>query len=99
MPMSGGAAPNYDEAAVVPYTLPDVLAGPGRKPAAGAGSTPPAFTAMTGGPIDWKVENGTLVVTTTKGHANHIVSKERFQDAAIHAEFMVDPAGHGPRPL
>jgi hypothetical protein len=61
----------------------------------GDGSTPPAFTAMNGGPIDWKVENGTLVVTTTKGHANHIVSKELFQDADIHAEFMVDPAAHG----
>jgi hypothetical protein len=59
------------------------------------GSTPPAFRAMNGGPIDWKVENGTLVVTTTKGHANHIVSKELFQDADIHAEFVVDPAAHG----
>lgn len=61
----------------------------------GDGSTPPAFTAMNGGPIDWKVENGTLVVNTTNGHANHIVSKELFQDADIHAEFMVDPAAHG----
>ena len=61
----------------------------------GDGSAPPAFTAMNGGPIDWKVENGTLVVNTTKGHANHIVSNERFQDADIHAEFMVDPAAHG----
>ena len=61
----------------------------------GDGSTPPAFRAMNGGPIDWKVENGTLVVNTTKGHANHIVSKELFQDADIHAEFMVDPAAHG----
>lgn len=61
----------------------------------GDGSTPPAFTAMNGGPIDWKVENGTLVVNTTKGHANHIVSKELFQDADIHAEFVVDPAAHG----
>jgi hypothetical protein len=61
----------------------------------GDGSTPPAFTAMNGGPIEWKVENGTLVVNTTKGHANHIVSKELFQDADIHAEFMVDPAAHG----
>jgi hypothetical protein len=29
------------------------------------------------------------------GHANHIVSKELFQDADIHAEFVVDPAAHG----
>jgi hypothetical protein len=41
------------------------------------------------------VEDGTLVVNTTKGHANHIVSKALFQDADIHAEFMVDPAAHG----
>ena len=61
----------------------------------GDGSAPPAFTAMNGGPIDWKVENGTLVVNTTKGHANHIVSNELFRDADIHAEFMVDPAAHG----
>jgi hypothetical protein len=61
----------------------------------GDGSAPPAFTAMNGGPIDWKVENGTLVVTTTKGHANHIVSKDLFQDADIHAEFVVDPSAHG----
>jgi hypothetical protein len=61
----------------------------------GDGSTPPAFTAMNGGPIDWKVENGALVVNTTNGHANHIVSKDLFQDADIHAEFVVDPAAHG----
>jgi hypothetical protein len=61
----------------------------------GDGSALPAFTAMNGGPIDWKVENGTLVVNTTNGHANHIVSKELFQDADIHAEFVVDPAAHG----
>jgi len=34
MPLSGGAALNYDESAVVPYTLPDVLVGPDGKPAA-----------------------------------------------------------------
>jgi len=61
----------------------------------GDGKEPPAFTAMNGGPIDWKVENGTLIVGTTKGHANHIVSQELFQDADIHAEFMVDPQAHG----
>jgi hypothetical protein len=33
----------------------------------GDGSALPAFTAMNGGPIDWKVENGTLVVNTTNG--------------------------------
>ncbi len=61
----------------------------------GDGSEPPAFTAMNGGPIDWKVDNGTLVVNTTNAHANHIVSEARFQDADIHAEFMVSPQAHG----
>ncbi|NDC53195.1 MAG: DUF1080 domain-containing protein [Planctomycetia bacterium] len=61
----------------------------------GDGSTPPSFTSMAGGPIDWRVEDGALVVNTTNGHANHVVSKARFQDADIHAEFLVDPAAHG----
>lgn len=61
----------------------------------GDGSTPPAFTALNGGPIDWKVVDGVLAVTTSKRNINHIVSKEMFQDADIHVEFMVDPAGEG----
>ena len=61
----------------------------------GDGREPPAFTSMAGGPIDWRVEDGTLVVGTTKRHANHIVSKAVFQDADIHAEFMVSPEAHG----
>lgn len=61
----------------------------------GDGSKPAQFTSMAGGPIDWKVADGTLVVSTTQGHANHLVSKAMFQDADIHAEFMVDPAAHG----
>jgi hypothetical protein len=61
----------------------------------GDGSEPPAFTSMAGGPIDWVVKDGTLVVNTTNGHANHIVSQARFQDADIHAEFMVSPQAHG----
>jgi len=56
---------------------------------------PPKFAAMDGGPIDWKVEDGALVVTKSKGHANHIHSTEVFRDADIHAEFMVDKAAKG----
>jgi hypothetical protein len=52
---------------------------------------PPKFTAMSGGPIDWKVEDGALVVTKSKGHANHIHSTDVFRDADIHAEFGVEP--------
>jgi hypothetical protein len=61
----------------------------------GGGSEPPAFTNMAGGAIDWRGKDGTLVVNTTNGHANHIVSQARFQDADIHAEFMVAPEAHG----
>jgi hypothetical protein len=56
---------------------------------------PPKFAAMGGGPIDWKVEDGALVVTKSKGHANHIHSTDVFRDADIHAEFMVDKAAKG----
>jgi hypothetical protein len=56
---------------------------------------PPQFTSMAGGPIDWTVNDGSLVVNTTKGHANHIVSTVNFEDAHIHAEFMISPEAHG----
>jgi hypothetical protein len=56
---------------------------------------PPQFTSMAGGPIDWTVKDGTLLVNTTSGHANHIVSTVNFQDAHIHAEFKVSPEAHG----
>jgi hypothetical protein len=60
-----------------------------------ADAPPTTFTSMAGGPIDWKVVDGTLVVNTTGQHANHIVSKQLFRDADIHAEFMIDPAAKG----
>jgi hypothetical protein len=49
---------------------------------------PPKFTAMDGGAIDWKVEDGTLSMEQSIGHRNHILSSEMFRDADIHAEFM-----------
>jgi hypothetical protein len=55
----------------------------------------PRFVAMNGGPIDWKIEEGTLVATKTSRHANHIVSTEVFRDADIHAEFVVDKQAAG----
>jgi len=55
----------------------------------------PKFTAMDGGPLDWQVEDGALVVTKSPRHANHAVSTEVFRDADIHAEFMVDPHAKG----
>jgi hypothetical protein len=56
---------------------------------------PPKFTAMDGGPPDWTIEEGTLVVTPSQRHANHLVSTETFRDADIHAEFMVHPEAEG----
>jgi len=56
---------------------------------------PPKFTAMDGGPPGWTIEDGTLVVTTTPRHANHLVSAVTFRDADIHAEFMVHPKAEG----
>jgi hypothetical protein len=56
---------------------------------------PPKFVAMDGGPIDWKVEAGAVVVTKSPQHANHILSSVIFRDADIHAEFMVDKASAG----
>ena len=53
------------------------------------------FVGMDGGPIDWTVADGTLVVHTTTSHANHIVSTAMFRDADIHAEFMTAPEAKG----
>lgn len=50
---------------------------------------------MAGGPIDWPVEDGTPVVNTSRGHANHIVSVPVFRDADLHAEFMTSPVARG----
>ncbi|MDA1040996.1 MAG: DUF1080 domain-containing protein [Planctomycetota bacterium] len=56
---------------------------------------PPRFTNMAGGPINWQIMDGSLVVNTTKGHSNHILSTIPFEDADIHVEFMVAPEAHG----
>ncbi len=55
----------------------------------------PRFVGMDGGPIDWKHDGDELVVTTTEGHANHVHSIDTFEDADLHAEFVVDPLAHG----
>ena len=70
---------------------------------------PPKFVGMSGRPIDWPLGDAgseappegfanrlaTLEVKATPGHANHIVSDLLFQDADIHAEFMVSPTSQG----
>ncbi|MEI8227607.1 MAG: family 16 glycoside hydrolase [Planctomycetota bacterium] len=60
-----------------------------------AAAAPPKFVSMAGGPIDWQVKDGGLVVNTTSVHANHIVSTATFRDADIHAEFVVAPEAKG----
>ena len=56
---------------------------------------PPRFTSMAGGPLDWRVEDGALVVRPSSKASNHVVSTMRFRDAHIHAEFMTSPVAHG----
>jgi hypothetical protein len=53
------------------------------------------FVGMAGRPIDWRVDDGVLVVHSTEKHANHIVSTTLFRDADIHAEFMTSPEAKG----
>ena len=81
--------PRQDELPVPPPPGALVLFGDGSEPGG------PKFTAMNGGPIDWKVEDGTLVVGRSKGHANHILSESVFRDADIHAEFLTSPVAKG----
>ncbi|MGL4460545.1 MAG: 3-keto-disaccharide hydrolase, partial [Planctomycetia bacterium] len=49
----------------------------------------------TGGPTNWKIEDGLLVSTGGASRTNHAPSKLHFRDAEIHVEFMVDPIGEG----
>jgi hypothetical protein len=53
------------------------------------------FRNMDGEPIDWPVEDGSLVSTKRGYRVNHIVSQWHFRDAEIHVEFMVDKKGSG----
>ena len=53
------------------------------------------FKSMEGDDIDWPIEDGSLIVKTSKTHSNHIVSSVTFEDADIHVEFMVSPKSHG----
>lgn len=53
------------------------------------------FLSMSGGEIDWKIEDGALVSSRGKRRSNHIVSKYHFRDADIHVEFMVPAKGSG----
>jgi hypothetical protein len=54
-----------------------------------------AFTSMAGGAIDWRGEQDELVVVPSGHNTNHLVSKQLFRDADIHAEFMISPRQEG----
>jgi len=51
--------------------------------------------SMQGGPIDWPVQQGSLVSTRGQRRANHVVSKLHFRDAEIHVEFMLPENSKG----
>lgn len=59
------------------------------------GAALPTFVSMAGGPIDWTIDDGALVVHRSDKHANHLVSTVLFRDADIHAEFMTSPQAKG----
>lgn len=67
---------------------------PGAVVVLGAGIEP-RVVAMDGGPADWTRDGDELVVARTEGHANHVHSIDTFEDADLHAEFVVDPQAHG----
>ena len=53
------------------------------------------FVSMSGGEVDWPIENGSLVSTRGRGRTNHVVSAFHFRDADIHVEFLLPEAGSG----
>ena len=61
----------------------------------GSEKEPPKFTSMAGGPIDWPVHDGSLVVNDGLKRVNHLVSTVVFRDADIHAEFLTSPVAAG----
>jgi hypothetical protein len=91
---AGNAAPAAFRPVQEPLPVPPP---PGAILLFGDGSEPggPRFTSMAGGPIDWRVEDGSLVVACSEGRANHLVSVPVFRDADIHAEFITSPVARG----
>lgn len=61
----------------------------------GVDGTPCDMISCDGTSCNWVVKDGKLVSTATKGNMNHILSKLRFRDAHIHAEFMLPEKGAG----
>jgi hypothetical protein len=53
------------------------------------------FVSVTGGAINWPVDEGTLVSTPNTRRSNNLVSRLHFRDADVHVEFMLPSAGDG----
>jgi len=53
------------------------------------------FLSMSGGEIDWPIEDGALVSTRGTRRTNHLVSQLHFHDADIHVEFMLPEESSG----
>jgi 3-keto-disaccharide hydrolase len=53
------------------------------------------FVSVTGGAINWPVEESALVSTPNGRRSNDLVSRLHFRDAEVHVEFMLPPAGDG----
>ena len=52
------------------------------------------FVSMKGEEINWPIKDGALV-STVRGHKNHIVSTFHFRDAHLHVEFMLPETKSG----
>ena len=53
------------------------------------------FVNKDGKPIDWPIEDGSLVSSKGQGRSNHLCSAWHFRDADIHVEFLLPEEGSG----
>ncbi len=53
------------------------------------------FLSMAGKPMDWKIQDGSLISGHNDQRSNHIVSSWHFRDADIHVEFQLPEQGTG----
>lgn len=95
LPAYGQTTTSQDETSVqgtsAPKSLQELTAG--KRPADAIslfdGEEDHLMVGMSGRPIDWKVDAGSLVSTAGNKRSNHLVSKLHFRDALIHVEFML----------
>ncbi|MFM7076425.1 MAG: DUF1080 domain-containing protein [Planctomycetaceae bacterium] len=91
---AGSAGPAAGEDFAPRQDLLPVPPPPGAVVVVGAG-TLPRVVGMDGAASDWLVEDGELVVTPSPQHANHVHTVDLFEDADLHAEFVVHPRAQG----